>query len=266
MKKTILYAVALEATVACSEAPESTSTPTMQADGEPGTANLYAAAVAHSGRTDSDRLRDANRKPADVLAFFGIEPGMTVLDMFSGGGYYTELLSHVVGPTGKVIAHNNQAYVQYVGEEATNRYANSRLANVDILLAENNQLDLPGESIDAIMMILAYHDIYYVDPQNGWPKIDGPRLMGGFFDGLKPGGILAIVDHAAATGSPRETGNTLHRIDPDIVISELGKAGFVLDAESDVLRNVDDDLSMNMSAPEIRGRTDRFVMRFRKPE
>ena len=83
---------------------------------------------------------------------------------------------------------------------------------------------------------------------------------------MKPGGILAIVDHAAATGSPRETGNTLHRIVPDIVISELGKAGFVLDAESDVLRNVDDDLSMNMSAPEIRGRTDRFVMRFRKPE
>jgi predicted methyltransferase len=228
--------------------------------------SIAELAVASADRTEADRARDPNRKPAEVLAFFGIQPGMTVLDMFSGGGYYTEILSNIVGDEGKVYAHSNTAYAQFVGEEATNRFANNRLGNVEILMAENNALELPPESFDAIMMILAYHDIYYVDPNNGWPKIDGPEMVAEFYEGLKPGGILAVVDHTAAAGSPRDFGNTLHRIDPEIVISELETAGFVLEDKSDVLRNMDDDLSLSMSAPAVRGKTDRFVFRFRKPE
>jgi len=227
---------------------------------------IYEQAAANEGRTEADRARDAGRKPAEVLEFFGIQPGMTVLDMYSGGGYYTEMLSHIVGPEGSVIAHSNQAYAGFVGEEATNRYANNRLGNVEILMAENNELALPNASFDAIMMVLAYHDIYYVDPDNGWPEIDGPRFVETLYNGLRPGAILAVVDHYAAPGSPSETGNTLHRIDPDIVTAELEAAGFVLEAKSDVLRNMDDDHSVNMGAPEVRGKTDRFVFRFRKPE
>ena len=227
---------------------------------------VYEQAAANEGRTEADRARDAGRKPAEVLEFFAIQPGMTVLDMYSGGGYYTEMLSHIVGPEGSVIAHSNQAYAGFVGEEATNRYANNRLGNVEILMAENNELALPNASFDAIMMVLAYHDIYYVDPDNGWPEIDGPRFVETLYNGLRPGGILAVVDHSAAPGSPSETGNTLHRIDPDIVTAELEAAGFVLEAKSDVLRNMDDDHSVNMGAPEVRGKTDRFVFRFRKPE
>lgn len=227
---------------------------------------VYEQAAANEGRTEADRARDAGRKPAQVLEFFGIQPGMTVLDMYSGGGYYTEMLSHIVGPEGSVIAHSNQAYAGFVGEEATNRYANNRLGNVEILMAENNELALPNASFDAIMMVLAYHDIYYVDPDNGWPEIDGPKFVETLYNGLRPGGILAVVDHYAAPGSPSETGNTLHRIDPDIVTAELEAAGFVLEAKSDVLRNMDDDHSVNMGAPEVRGKTDRFVFRFRKPE
>jgi predicted methyltransferase len=227
---------------------------------------IYRAAVANSQRTDSDRSRDAGRRPAEVLEFFGIEPGMHVLDMFSGGGYYTELLSYVVGPDGKVVSHTNSAYAQFVGEEAVNRYAGNRLANVEVLLAENNELDLPRNEFDAVMMILAYHDIYYVDADNGWPKIDGPVLVAELFDSLKPGGIVAVVDHYAAAGSPRETGGSLHRIDPEIVIDEMQSAGFVLDGKSDVLRNMDDDHSLNMSDPKVRGKTDRFVFKFRKPQ
>jgi len=227
---------------------------------------VYEQAAANKGRTEADQARDAGRQPAKVLEFFGIQPGMTVLDMFSGGGYYTEMLSHIVGPEGGVIAHSNQVYAGFVGEETKNRYANKRLANVEILMAENNELDLPDASFDAIMMVLAYHDIYYIDPDNGWPEIDGPRLVETLYSGLRPGGILAVVDHYAAPGSPSETGNTLHRIDPDIVVTELEAAGFVLEEKSDVLRNMDDDHSLNMGNPEVRGKTDRFVFRFRKPE
>jgi predicted methyltransferase len=249
---------------ACAQdsSPDSSSTTGSQPSGE----SIYAVAVADPGRSDADRARDVNRKPAEVLAFLDIRPGMDVLDMYSGGGYYTEIVSRVVGTDGSVHAHNNSAYTNFVGEETDRRYAGNRLANVDLLMAENNELDLAPDSYDAILMILAYHDIYYVAPNDGWPKIDGPKFVAELFEGLRPGGILGVVDHYAAAGSPRETGNTLHRIDPDIVISEIEAAGFVLDGKSDVLRNMDDDHSLSMAAPEIRGRTDRFVLRFIKPE
>ena len=229
------------------------------------TGSIYQLAVDSPGRTDSDRERDAGRKPGEVLKFFGIAPGMTVLDMFSGGGYYTEMLSHIVGSDGRVVAHTNSAYAGFVGDETVNRYADKRLANVEILLAENNELQLPAAEFDAVMLILAYHDIYYVDVANGWPKIDGAKFLAELKKGLKPGGMLAVVDHYAAAGSPRETGGSLHRIDPQIVVSELQAEGFVLEAKSDVLRNMEDDYSKGMFDPEVRGKTDRFVLRFRNP-
>ena len=227
--------------------------------------SIYRQAVDHLGRTEEDRARDAGRKPAEVLEFAGIRPGMKILDMYSGGGYYTEILSRIVGPEGSVTAHTNQAYAQFVGEEATNRYAGSRLANVEHLMAENNELSLPREAFDAVMLILAYHDIYYVDPENGWARIDGRKFVAELYEGTKPGGMLVVVDHYAAPGSPPDTGNTLHRIDPAIVIEEIEAAGFTLEARSDVLRNPEDDHSLPMGDPQVRGKTDRFVLKFRKP-
>lgn len=229
-------------------------------------ATVYRSAVDNEARSNGDRERDALRKPDRILAFFGIRPGMRVLDMFSGGGYYTELLSYVVGPEGSVSAHTNEAYAQYVGDEAITRYGNDRLPNVEILMAENNELNLSPEEYDAVLLILSFHDIYYVDPKNGWPKIDGGKLLTEFYKGLKPGGVLGIVDHYAAAGSPRETGGTLHRIDPAIVTADLKAAGFVADGKSDALRNMEDDYSKNMADPAVRGKTDRFVFRFVKPE
>jgi predicted methyltransferase len=260
--------VALLALSGCGESttPTTDIEPTLESKpAPPAQLSIYESAVASNGRTDDDRERDAGRKPAAVLEFFAIEPGMTVLDMFSGGGYYTEMLSSVVGAQGKVVAHSNQAYAQFVGDEPNVRYADARLANVEILMAENNELELPADTFDAVMMVLAYHDIYYASDENDWPKIDGPKLLAEFFKGLKSGGMLAIVDHYAASGSPPETGGTLHRIDPNIVTTELEAAGFVLDSKSDLLRNRDDDHSLNMSDEQIRGKTDRFVMKFRKP-
>lgn len=228
--------------------------------------SVHEASVANSNRTEADRNRDAGRNPAAILDFFGIQPGMTILDMFSGGGYYTEMLSYVVGTEGKVVAHTNAAYAQFVGEEATQRYADNRLPNVEIMVAENNELQLSENTFDAVMMVLAYHDIYWVSPENGWPEIDSTRLLAELYSGLKAGGTLAIVDHFAAAGSPHETGGTLHRIDPAIVRAEIEAAGFVFDGSSEILRNPDDDLSLAMGDPVVRGKTDRFVFRFRKPE
>ncbi|HZW58972.1 MAG TPA: hypothetical protein VFE85_01655, partial [Woeseiaceae bacterium] len=183
--------------------------------------SIYRAARDNPARSAGDRERDAGRHPAEILRFFGIRPGMTVLDLFSGGGYYTEMLAHVVGSNGRVVAHSNSAYARFAGDETAVRYADERLPNVSILMAENNQLDLPPATFDAILMILAYHDIYFVSPNDGWPRIDGAKLLAELYEGAKPGAVLGIVDHYAAAGAPRETGGTTHRIDPGIVIAEV---------------------------------------------
>jgi len=226
----------------------------------------YKEALADTSRLDGDAARDAGRKPAEVLAFMGVTPGMTVLDMFSGGGYYSEIISLVVGGDGQVVAHSNKAYLQFVGEEFVSRYAGGRLPNVDILMAENNKLRLDEDQFDVIMMGLAYHDTYWVNPDGGWPEIDRSALNAELFNSLKPGGVLGIVDHHAADGASTDSVADLHRIDRSIVVAELAAAGFVLEAESDILRNPDDDHTLGVFAPEIRGNTDRFVLRFRKPE
>ena len=238
--------------------------PLAQADSRD--AGVYLSAVANEARTAADVARDAGRKPAEVLSFLHIEPGMTVLDMFSGGGYYSEILSYVVGEAGSVVAHSNKAYLKFVGEEFVARYAGGRLANVDLLMAENNKLRLEPNQFDAIIMGLSYHDTYWVNPDGGWHEIDRDKLLATLFAALQPGGILGITDHYAAEGTGTDSVPELHRIEKSVVIADLGAAGFELEAESDLLRNADDDHSKSVFAPEIRGQSDRFVLRFRKPE
>lgn len=223
------------------------------------------AAMANPDRPAADRERDARRKGAAVLTFLGIKPGMTVLDLFSGGGYYTEILSYVVGPKGRVVAHNNTPYLLFSRPELEPRYAGGRLPNVEQLVAENNQLSLPANRFDAVLLIDAYHDIYFADEASGWARIDGPRLLAELYTSMRPGAVLGVVDHVAPPGSPAETGGTLHRIDPARLRREIQAAGFVLEAESDVLRNPADDGTRSVFDPAIRGRTDQVVLRFRKP-
>ena len=222
------------------------------------------AALAHPDRSDADREMDLRRKPDVVLEFFGVGPGMTVLDLWSGAGYYTEILARVVGATGNVWAHNNTPYLRAEDALAA-RYGGGRLAAVERFVAENNRLDLPASTFDAVLMILVYHDIYFVNEEIGWEKIDGPALLAEVYQAMKPGAVLGVVDHVAAAGSPPEVGNTLHRIDPDLLRREIVAAGFVFEASSDALRNPADDLSENVFADTIRGRTDRVIFRFRKP-
>lgn len=263
MRKTVVLLAAAILT-ACGQATDEKQVADPAAEPQP--LSLYAAAVANDARTAQDRARDAARKPAEVLEFLGITENMTVLDMFSGGGYYSEILASLVGPGGKVIAHSNEAYLKFVGAEFNARYESERLPGVEILMAENNELSLAPDSLDAIMLVLSYHDFFNDDAENGWPLIDVPALLQEFHNGLKPGGIIGIIDHYAEAGAPAETGNTLHRIDPAIVIAGMEAAGFLLEEQSDLLRNPDDDLGRSVFDPELRGKTDRFLMRFRKPE
>ena len=251
-------------------APESADTATTAADlsatAVAPVENIYQLAVNNAQRTEADVARDAARNPSAVLEFFAIEPGMGVLDMFSGGGYYTELLSNVVGPSGSVTAHSNKAYLQFSGDESAARYLDNRLPNTTVLMAENNELELEANVYDAVMMILAYHDMFLDSAEDGWPLIDGAKLLAELHQSMKPGAILGIVDHNAAPGSPSETGGTTHRIDVAIVLREVEAAGFALEARSDILHNTTDDYEKSVFESEIRGKTDRFVLKFRKPE
>ncbi len=186
--------------------------PELSAPAVPGV-SIYAAAVDSATRPAEDQASDTGRQPAAVLEFFGIQPGDTVLEMWAGAGYYTELLAHVVGENGKVVAHANTPILNFAGEAHEKRFADNRLPNTEVLMAENNELALEADSFNAATIILNYHDLYWSSEQYGWDQIDIPAFHAELFKGMKPGGILGIVDHQAASGSPGETGNTLHRID-----------------------------------------------------
>jgi predicted methyltransferase len=227
-------------------------------------AEIYAAS-GHSARRPVDLEQDERRNALEVLNFFGILPGMVVLDLYSGGGYYAELLSIVVGPDGLVVAHNNTSYLEFASDELAARYSEGRLNNAERLIGENNQLELAANRFDAVIMIKSYHDVYLVSDEMGWSAVDRPKLLQEIFSALKPGGVLGIVDHAADPGGQPESGSALHRIDPAVIRRDMAAAGFRFEAESNVLHNPDDDHSLTVFDPSVSGRTDRAVLRFRKP-
>ena len=226
---------------------------------------IYAEALAQPARLQSDREKDPLRKPGEVLAFFEIKPGMKVLDLFSGGGYYTEILSGVVGPGGEVVAHNNSAYLNYLADEINQRYGDKHLKNVERLTAEAYELDLPAQSFDAAFAILTWHDFYYVDADHGWPAIDVPAMTAKLCDALKPGAVLGVIDHVASQGAdPHDSAQNLHRIDPNRIKTDLEGTCFVYEGELNALRNSSDDHNLPMSDPSVRGRTDQVMFKFRK--
>lgn len=223
-----------------------------------------ALAVNAPDRTDADRALDAGRKPLETLQFFGVQPGWRVLDVFAGGGYTTELLARVVGTEGRVFAQNNTFVLD--------RFARAPLAerlarlNMPQIVPVELALDAPapaGEApLDAVIFVLAYHDTV-------WQGTDRAAMNRAIFDALRPGGIYGIVDHAAAAGHGLQDVQTFHRIEARTVIDEVVAAGFVLEAEGDFLRNAEDTHDWNdapSAAGERRGMSDRFVLRFRRPE
>ncbi|WP_372872878.1 class I SAM-dependent methyltransferase [Shewanella sp.] len=218
------------------------------------------AAIEDSARPASDRQKDVNRRPDAILNFFDVAPGQQILDIFSGGGYYTELLARTVGKEGLVVAHNNKAYLPFAAEDLKLRDYGKRLPNVQTLLAEADDLHFAEASFDRIFFVLGFHDTFFTEKD--WPAIDVDKLTALMYRSLKPGGKVAIIDHRASAGSGTEATHKLHRIDPALVIAKMTAAGFVLEGESTALANPEDTLEKSAFDKDIRGKTDRFVLKF----
>jgi predicted methyltransferase len=225
-----------------------------------------SAAIASADRPAADREQDARRKPQQVLEFAGIAPGMHVIDLFSAGGYYTELLARTVGAKGQVIAYNNPPYAKFAEKGIATRYAGDRLSNVRQVTATIEDLALMPASLDAAIFIMSYHDLYWRPADGSWPPTDAMQLLGKLHAALRPGGVVVVQDHVAnAGGDPAKVVDELHRIDPARVKDDFAKAGFEFDGSSDVLAHPEDDHRKLVFDEAIRGRTDQFLFRFRKP-
>lgn len=223
-----------------------------------------AAAIASPERSAKDRERDARDRPAELLAFAGLAPGMKVADVFGGGGYWSEIIARAVGPGGGVTLVNNAPYFNYAQEDLKSRFGEGRLKDVRRRVIETANMDLGRGQFDLILMYMSYHDIYWVEEDAGWPKIDTDRFLVQLHDALKPGGRLLVVDHAAVAGSGSSAASTLHRIDEAFTRNAFAGHGFLFEKEYAGLRNPQDDRTTGVFDDSIRGKTDRFAHLYRR--
>ncbi|HXI76752.1 MAG TPA: methyltransferase domain-containing protein [Steroidobacteraceae bacterium] len=232
--------------------------------GRAAAADAYDAAVAHAGRSAADLKRDALDHPADILRLAGIKAGMRVADVLAGDGYYSELASYVVGPKGKVLMINNAAFDHWSEGPLQERLKSDRLANVEHQTLDLNHMNLAPGSVDAVLLIKVYHDLYWLDTTNEWPKIDTSGVLDQLVRALKPGGVLLLVDHSAKPGSGTTVASSLHRIDESYAVKDFESRGLKVAAKSDLLRRPDDARDqISYKGPAV-GKTDRFVLVFRK--
>jgi predicted methyltransferase len=225
-----------------------------------------AAAVADSGRPDADKQRDANRKPAETLAFIGVKPGETIGELLPGGGYFTRILSKAVGPKGKIFAlapqrpANAPADMPDMAARAKVIADDAAYSNVTVV-----QLPLPSlaapEPVDMVFTADNYHDLHNI------PILDVAQFNKLVLNSLKPGGLYVVIDHSAQSGSGLRDTSVLHRIDMETVKSEVTAAGFeFVGGSSSILANPADPRTAKIFDPAIRGQTDQFILKFRKPK
>jgi predicted methyltransferase len=225
--------------------------------------SFYADIVAESDRDKADRDLDEGRRPAEMLRFFGIAPGMRVAEISAGGGYTAELLARTVGPDGKVYAQNSPFVLKrFAAAPWKARMKKPVMKNV-VRLDRNFDVALPPEvkDLDAVLVVLFYHDFV-------WQKVDRERFNAMVYDALRPGGIYGIIDHSAKPGTGLSDVEKLHRIEESTLRAEVEKAGFELVATGEFLRNPADTRAWNASprtAGEKRGTSDRFVLKYVKP-
>jgi predicted methyltransferase len=212
-------------------------------------------------RPAEDRARDAGRKPAEVLAFLRIGEGMTVMDIMASGGYYTEVLSIAVGSNGTVYAENPPSFLEWndglYGKAIAKRLEGNRLPNVTRLDLAPNETGLENGSLDAALSALNFHDIYNPSPEVAVGLMKAVLVL------LKPGGTFGIIDHHGEMGADN---TALHRIQMDLVTTTAIEAGFIVEETSDLLMTGEDDHTKMVFDPTVRGKTDRFLLRLKKPE
>jgi predicted methyltransferase len=232
--------------------------------------SYISAAVADASRPAEDKQRDEARKPAETLLFAGIKPGDKVLELIPARGYFTRIISKAVGPKGHVYALSPArrpeakpdspdpvAATKAIADDPA--YANVTASVVEHPEGSPRKIAAP-EPVDVVFTAQNYHDLHNVSDLN---IADFNKSV---FDALKPGGVFVVVDHAAAAGSGARDTSTLHRIDPETVKSEVLAAGFKLEGESKVLANPEDSHTLKVFDPSIRGKTDQFLLKFRKPK
>lgn len=212
-------------------------------------------------RAPKDLQRDKVSKGPEIVEWADIKPGMSVIDILGGGGYYSEILNQAVGSDGKVYLHNNNAYMPYVEKELDARLKNNRLANVIRHDKETDNLAFEPKSADAVFFVLGYHDMYHTT--EGW-SIDKDDFLSQLHAALKVGGKFLIIDHSAKENTGIRDSQEGHRIAADYVVDEMESKGFKLVKQSDLLANANDKRTVSPFSPEMRRKTDRFILLFEK--
>ena len=219
-------------------------------------------ATQSSDRPAADAQRDAARHPADLIAFAGLKPGDSIADIMPGGGYFTRIFANVIGAKGHVYATIPSEFLA-VKANATDAIkaiaAEPSFGNVSLVVSPTGQIGA-GETLDMAWTSDNYHDIY-----GFFGAQQAAAMDASVFKSLKPGGVFIVIDHVAPAGTSDKSPKTLHRIDPATVKAQVEAAGFKLESESDILKNPADPHTAKVFAPEIRGKTDQFVFKFRKP-
>ena len=229
-------------------------------------APTVARAVAATANRSPENVKlDDSRKPAALLTFLGLKPGMRVLDLFGGNRYWAEIIAPAVGPKGQVIVWQP---TQFMNDKRAAEFGafRGRQRNAAIMSSPFEAPAFAPNSFDFALMNLDYHDLYWENAKNHIPRQEPDAWLKRLYSAMKPGAVVGIVDHvAAAGGDTRLIVDKLHRIDPAVIRADFERAGFKLEAESDLLRNPADDHSLSVFDEKIRGRTDRAVFKFRKP-
>lgn len=225
-----------------------------------------AAAVANTAARTPDNVKlDEGRKPAELLGFLGLKPGMHVLDMFGANKYWAEIMAPAVGPKGHVTVWQPTQFLNEKRKADFDAFA-ARQKNVTLISSAFEAPNLPKNQFDFALMNLDYHDVYWESAERKIVRMNPDEWLKTFYAALKPGAIVGIVDHAANPGGDtRAVVEKLHRIDPKVVEADFKRVGFVVVAGSDMYRNPADDRSLLVFDPKVRGKTDRFVFKFRKP-
>lgn len=230
-------------------------------------ARQYMQAINDIARVE-DRVNDEARKPGELLAFAQIDRGDVVGDYIMGGGYLTRLLAMAVGADGKVYAFQPEEFIAFRPEYGPEQdaaiapYADDEGEPVHVIPLRA-PLVRPGwpEQLDTIITVMNLHDLYLEQ----FPEGTAREAIAMLYASLKPGGSLVVVDHLAEDGSGAEAANALHRMDRQLALDDLTAAGFVLEEETDLYSRPDDPRTANVFADEIRGQTDQFAWRLRKP-